>query len=89
LKISIRRDLRPELPGREYLADHLLDLYGRRGEDHADQERRETEGGDDSLGPHSDQLAADRDHGEAEEGQVNSLFVRAALLLGLPHLFGL
>src|SRR5215218_1615287 len=84
-----RGDLRPALPGRECLADHLLDLYGRRGNDHADQERREAEGGDDTLGPHGDQLATDRNHGEAEDGQADGLRVRAALVLGLPHLFGL
>src|SRR5215218_2813873 len=72
-----RRDFRSSLPGRDRLADHLLDLYGRRGEDHADQERRETEGGDDALSPHGHQFAADRDHGEADEGQADGLSARA------------
>src|SRR5215208_4919409 len=80
------RDLRPVLPGRDCLADYLLDLYGRRGEDHANQERRETEGGDDALSAHSDQLAAHRDHGEADDTQADGLRVRVTLLLGLPQL---
>jgi hypothetical protein len=36
-----------------------------------------------------DQLAAGRDRNEAEDDQADGLFVRAALLLGLPHLFGI